>query len=105
MDLLSKDTKEIFKTGVEMDQRWLVEFAADRQEDICQSQSLNLFFPANVSKQELHAVHMMAWKKGVKTLYYLRSEAIKRADNVSDEALRQYIFDSISDETCLACEG
>ena len=105
LDFLDKDTKDIFKTGVEMDQRWLIEFAADRQEHICQSQSLNLFFPANVSKQELHAVHMMAWKKGVKTLYYLRSEAIKRADNVSDEALRQYIFDSISDETCLACEG
>ena len=105
LEFLDQDTKDIFKTGVEMDQRWLVEFAADRQEHICQSQSLNLFFPANVSKQELHAVHMMAWKKGVKTLYYLRSEAIKRADNVSDEVLRQYIFDSISDETCLACEG
>lgn len=105
LDFLDTDTKDIFKTGVEMDQRWLVEFAADRQEYICQSQSLNLFFPANVSKQELHAVHIMAWKKGVKTLYYLRSEAIKRADKVSDEALRQYIFDSISDETCLACEG
>ena len=48
---------------------------------------------------------MMAWKKGVKTLYYCRSEAIKRPDKVSDEALRQYIFDSISDEACLACEG
>ena len=105
LEFLDQDTKDIFKTGVEMDQRWLVEFAADRQEYICQSQSLNLFFPANVSKQELHAVHIMAWKKGVKTLYYLRSEAIKRADNVSDEVLRQYIFDSISDETCLACEG
>ena len=105
LDFLDNDTKDIFKTGVEMDQRWLVEFAADRQEYICQSQSLNLFFPADVSKQELHAVHIMAWKQGVKTLYYLRSEAIKRADKVSDEALRQYIFDSISEETCLACEG
>jgi ribonucleoside-diphosphate reductase alpha chain len=105
LEFLDQDTKDIFKTGVEMDQRWLVEFAADRQEYICQSQSLNLFFPADVSKQELHAVHIMAWKQGVKTLYYLRSEAIKRADKVSDEALRQYIFDSISEETCLACEG
>ena len=105
LEFLDQDTKDIFKTGVEIDQRWIVEFAADRQEHICQSQSLNLFFPADVSKQELHAVHMMAWKKGVKTLYYLRSEAIKRADKVSDEALRQYIFDSISEETCLACEG
>jgi ribonucleoside-diphosphate reductase alpha chain len=105
LDFLDRDTKDIFKTGVELDQKWLIEFAADRQEYICQSQSLNLFFPANVSKQELHAVHMMAWKKGVKTLYYCRSEAIKRPDKVSDEALRQYIFDSISDEACLACEG
>jgi ribonucleoside-diphosphate reductase alpha chain len=105
LDFLDQDTKDIFKTGVELDQKWLIEFAADRQEYICQSQSLNLFFPANVSKQELHAVHMMAWKKGVKTLYYCRSEAIKRPDKVSDEALRQYIFDSISDEACLACEG
>ena len=105
LDFLDDETKDIFKTGPEIDQRWLIEFAADRQEYICQSQSLNLFFPADVSKQELHAVHMMAWKKGVKTLYYLRSEAIKRADRLSDEALRQYIFDSISDETCLACEG
>ena len=105
LDFLDDETKDIFKTGPEIDQRWLIEFAADRQEYICQSQSLNLFFPADVSKQELHAVHMMAWKKGVKTLYYLRSEAIKRADRLSDEALRQYMFDSISDETCLACEG
>ena len=105
LEFLDDETKDIFKTGPELDQRWLIEFAADRQEYICQSQSLNLFFPADVSKQELHAVHMMAWKKGVKTLYYLRSEAIKRADRVSDEALRQYMFDSISDDSCLACEG
>ena len=105
LEFLDDETKDIFKTGPEIDQRWLVEFAADRQEYICQSQSLNLFFPADVSKQELHAVHMMAWKRGVKTLYYLRSEAIKRADRVSDEALRQYMFDSISDDSCLACEG
>ena len=105
LEFLDDETKDIFKTGPELDQRWLIEFASDRQEYICQSQSLNLFFPADVSKQELHAVHMMAWKKGVKTLYYLRSEAIKRADRVSDEALRQYMFDSISDDSCLACEG
>ena len=106
LDFLDEYTKDVFKTAVEIDQRWIVEFAGDRQQYICQSQSLNLFFPANVSKQELHATHMMAWKKGVKTLYYLRSEAIKRADKLSDEALRQYIFDAISDEgACLACEG
>ncbi len=105
LDFLDEWTKEIFKTAVEIDQRWVIEMAADRQEDICQSQSLNIFFPSNVSKQELHAIHMMAWKKKVKTLYYLRSEAMKRAENVSDEVLRQYIFDSMDEEGCLACEG
>ena len=105
LDFLDDWTKDVFRTAVEIDQRWIIEMAADRQEQICQSQSLNIFFPANVSKQELHAIHMMAWKRKVKTLYYLRSEAIKRAETVSDEALRQYIFDSIDDEGCLACEG
>tara|TARA_S200002703_G_scaffold157052_1_gene164024 strand:+ start:202 stop:1983 length:1782 start_codon:yes stop_codon:yes gene_type:complete len=105
LDFLDDVTKDVFKTAVEIDQRWLIDFAADRQQYICQSQSLNVFFPANVSKQELHAIHMMAWKKKVKTLYYLRSEAYKRAENVSDEALRQYIFESIDESACLACEG
>ena len=105
LDFLDEVTKDVFKTAVEIDQRWLIDFAADRQQYICQSQSLNVFFPANVSKQELHAIHMMAWKKKVKTLYYLRSEAYKRAENVSDEALRQYIFESIDEGACLACEG
>ena len=105
LDFLDDWTKDVFKTAVELDQRWVIEFAADRQEHICQSQSLNVFFPADVSKQELHAIHMMAWKRGVKTLYYLRSEAIKRAETVSDEVLRQRIFESIDDNGCLACEG
>src|SRR6056300_229655 len=105
LEFLDDYTKDIFKTAVEIDQRWVIDMAADRQKLICQSQSLNVFFPADVSKQELHALHMMAWKRKVKTLYYLRSEAIKRADKVSDEALRQMIFDSIDDNACLACEG
>jgi len=105
LDFLDDWTKDVFKTAVEIDQRWVIDLAADRQQYICQSQSLNVFFPANVSKQELHAIHMMAWKKKVKTLYYLRSEAYKRAEKVSDEALRQYIFDSLDEGACLACEG
>ena len=105
LDFLDEWTKEVFKTAVEIDQRWVVEMAADRQEYICQSQSLNIFFPANVSKAELHAIHMMAWKRGVKTLYYLRSEAFKRAETVSDEVLRERILESIDEEGCLACEG
>ena len=105
LEFLDDHAKEVFRTGVEIDQRWVIQHAADRQQYICQSQSLNVFFPANVSKQELHAIHMMAWKKKVKTLYYLRSEAMKRAENVSDEALRKYITDSIDENACLACEG
>ena len=105
LDFLDDWTKDVFKTAVEIDQRWIIEMAAERQEHICQSQSLNVFFPADVSKQELHAIHMMAWKRGVKTLYYLRSEAIKRAETVSDEVLRQRIFESMDEEGCLACEG
>jgi len=105
LDFLDDWTKDVFKTAVEIDQRWVVDMAADRQKHICQSQSLNVFFPSDVSKQELHAVHMAAWKKKVKTLYYLRSEAYKRAETVSDEALRQRIFDSMDENECLACEG
>ena len=105
LDFLDDWTKDVFKTAVEIDQRWVIDLAGDRQDYICQSQSLNVFFPADVSKQELHATHMMAWKRGVKTLYYLRSEAIKRAEKVSDEVLRQRIFESMDDEGCLACEG
>jgi ribonucleoside-diphosphate reductase alpha chain len=105
LEFLDEHTKEVFKTGVEIDQKWVIQHAADRQQYICQSQSLNVFFPSDVSKQELHAIHMMAWKKKVKTLYYLRSEAMKRAENVSDEALRQYVLSSVDENECLACEG
>ena len=105
LEFLDDWTKDVFKTAVEIDQRWVIDMAADRQKHICQSQSLNVFFPSDVSKMELHAVHMSAWKKKVKTLYYLRSEAYKRAETVSDEALRQRIFDSMDENECLACEG
>ncbi len=105
LDFLDDWTKDVFKTAVEIDQAWVIDMAADRQKYICQSQSLNVFFPADVSKQELHAIHMRAWKRGVKTLYYLRSEAIRRADKVSDEALREKILDAIDENSCLSCEG
>tara|TARA_Y100000385_G_scaffold155929_1_gene161732 strand:+ start:6015 stop:7790 length:1776 start_codon:yes stop_codon:yes gene_type:complete len=105
LEFLDAWTKDVFKTAVEIDQRWVIDMAADRQKQICQSQSLNIFFPSDVSKQELHAIHMLAWKKKVKTLYYLRSEAHKRAENVSDEVLRQRIFESMDEDACVACEG
>ena len=105
LDCLTEWEKNVFKTAVELDQRWVVDHAADRQEFVCQAQSCNIFFPADVSKQELHNVHMRAWGRRMKTLYYLRSEALKRADVVSDKVLREYIFDYQDEEGCLACEG
>jgi ribonucleoside-diphosphate reductase alpha chain len=102
LDFLSDEEKEVFKTAVEINQSWVVEHAAARQEFICQSQSVNLFFPPDVNKGDLHNVHMLAWAKNMKTLYYLRSEAISRADNVSNKIKREIIFEQ---SDCLSCEG
>jgi len=106
-----EQVKEVFKTAMEIDQRWLVELAADRQQYIDQGQSINLFFPANVSIKYLHAIHFLAWKSGLKSLYYLRSEKVRKADKVGAQIKRQKIEDEIDlktvadGETCLACEG
>ncbi len=83
LDFLSDYEKSVFKTAFEIDQRWLIDFAADRTPMICQSQSLNIFLPANVHKRDLHKLHFMAWEKGVKSLYYCRSKSMQRADVVS----------------------
>ena len=87
LDFLTADEKAVYKTAFELDQRWIVEHAADRAPSICQSQSVNLFLPANVNKRDLHQIHFMAWKRGVKSLYYCRSLSIQRADTVSDKAI------------------
>ena len=100
--VLTDDEKEVFKTAVEINQSWIIEHASMRQQFICQSQSVNLFFPPDVNKGDLHNVHMLAWAKNLKTLYYLRSEAISRADNVSSQVKREIIFEQ---EDCLSCEG
>ena len=73
LDFLDDHEKEVFKTAFEIDQRWLIEHAADRTPLICQAQSLNVFLPADVHKRDLHQIHLMAWKRGVKSLYYCRS--------------------------------
>ncbi len=83
LDFLTQDEKDVFKTAQEMDQRWLIEHAADRAPHICQGQSLNVFLPGNVSKKILHDIHFSAWKKGVKGLYYCRSTSIQRSDKVA----------------------
>lgn len=103
-------TKDVFKTSMEIDQRWLVQHAADRQEFIDQAQSLNLFFRPDVNVKYLHACHFMAWKTGLKTLYYCRSEKLAKADKVSRKIEREVIKEIdmaalASGNDCLACEG
>ena len=103
-------TKDVFKTSMEIDQRWLVNHAADRQVYIDQAQSLNLFFRPDVNIMYLHAVHFQAWKQGLKTLYYCRSEKIGKADKVSKRIEREVIKELdmkalIDGDACLACEG
>jgi ribonucleoside-diphosphate reductase alpha chain len=110
LDILDEWQKDIFKTSMEIDQRWIVEHAADRQSYIDQAQSLNLFFRPDVNVKYLHAVHFMAWKQGLKTLYYCRSEKIGKADKVSKKIERQVIEELdmkaiVEGDTCLACEG
>ena len=102
LEFLSDEEREVFKTAVEINQAWVVEHASMRQDYICQSQSVNLFFPPDVNKADLHNIHMLAWAKNMKTLYYLRSEAISRADNVSNKVKREIIFEQAD---CLNCEG
>ena len=102
LSILDDWDKDVFKTAVEINQSWIVEHASVRQDYICQSQSVNLFFPPDVNKADLHNVHMLAWAKNLKTLYYLRSEAISRADNVTSQAKREIIFEQ---SDCLSCEG
>jgi ribonucleoside-diphosphate reductase alpha chain len=89
LDFLDEQEKATFKTAFELDQRWVVEHAADRTPFICQSQSVNLFLPADIHKRDLHQIHMMAWKKGVKSLYYCRSLSIQRADAISEKVVGQ----------------
>ena len=110
LDILTDDEKAVFKTSMEIDQRWVIELAADRQQYIDQAQSLNLFFRPDAHIKYLHAIHFMAWKKGLKTLYYCRSEKIGKADKVSKKIERQVIKELdmtqiAQGNDCIACEG
>lgn len=103
-------TREVFKTAMEIDQRWLVQHAADRQKYIDQAQSLNLFFRPDANIKYLHTVHFMAWSLGLKTLYYCRSEKIAKTDKISRKIEREIIKEldmealAKGEEGCLACE-
>ena len=110
LDFLTDIQKDVFKTSMEIDQRWVIEHAADRQQYIDQAQSINVFFRPDSSVKYIHAVHFMAWKKGLKTLYYCRSEKLAKADKVSKKIERK-VMEEIDmsliaqGNDCLACEG
>jgi ribonucleoside-diphosphate reductase alpha chain len=111
LDWMSDWDKDVFKTAMEIDQRWVVQHAADRQEYIDQAQSLNVFFRPDSNIKYIHAVHFMAWKLKLKTMYYCRSDKIAKADKVAKRIEREVIKEidltaMTGDESvCLACEG
>jgi len=108
LDFLSEEEKAVYKTAFELDQRWIVELAADRTPLICQSQSLNIFLPGDVDKWDLHMLHWMAWEQGVKSLYYCRSKSVQRAGFAQGEDLKASGFEGVKEKTdyeeCLACQ-
>jgi ribonucleoside-diphosphate reductase alpha chain len=110
LDIIDEWTKDVFKTSMEIDQRWVVQHAADRQEYIDQAQSLNVFFRPDSNIKYIHAVHFQAWKQGLKTMYYCRSDKIAKADKVSKRIERDVIKEIdlsalAQGNECLACEG
>jgi ribonucleoside-diphosphate reductase alpha chain len=110
LDYLDDWTKDVFKTAMEIDQRWVIQHAADRQEYIDQAQSLNVFFRPDSHIKYIHAVHFQAWKQGLKTMYYCRSDKIAKADKVSKrierEVIKEIDLTALAEgNECLACEG
>ena len=111
LDWMDDWTKDVFKTSMEIDQRWVVQHAADRQVYIDQAQSLNVFFRPDSHIKYIHAVHFMAWKEKLKTMYYCRSDKIAKADKVAKRIEREVIKEidltalASDDGACLACEG
>ena len=108
LDFLTNHEKDVFKTAFELDQKWIVELAADRTPYISQAQSINVFLPADIHKKELHQIHFQAWKKGLKSLYYCRSKSIQRAENVNNnlsaEATKHVSKTNKDEEECLSCQ-
>jgi len=110
LDWMDEHTKEVFKTSMEIDQRWVIEHAADRQQYIDQAQSINIFFRPDSHIKYIHSVHFLAWKKKLKTLYYCRSEKIGKADKVARKVEREIIKELdlaaiAQGNDCIACEG
>ena len=107
LDFLSQDDRDVYKTAFEIDQRWIVELAADRTPDICQSQSINIFLAGDVDKWDLHMLHWQAWERGCKSLYYLRSKSVQRASHAGGETQVAVDMSGAAKtdyEECLACQ-
>lgn len=118
LEWMSDHDKLVFKTAFEIDQMWVIEHAGDRQPEFDQAQSINVFFRPDASVKYLHDVHMAAWKKKLKSLYYCRSTKLRKADKVGQRVERKRIEDEVADERgqvqvanntemsqCIACEG
>ena len=108
---LSENEKAVFKTAFEIDQRWIVEMAADRTSYICQSQSINLYLSADIDKWDLMMLHWKAWELGIKSLYYCRSKSIQRAsyagveaDNTKQWPSKNIVEEKTDYEECLSCQ-
>jgi ribonucleoside-diphosphate reductase alpha chain len=109
LDALDEHEKALFRTAFEIDQRWVIEHAADRTPFVCQSQSLNVFLPGDINKWDLHMLHWTAWERGVKSLYYCRSKSVQRtayagSKNKSDIEVSLAAAAPTDYEECLACQ-
>jgi ribonucleoside-diphosphate reductase alpha chain len=105
LEFLSEVEKDTFKTAFELDQNWVVEHSAKRQEFICQGQSVNVFFPSGTDKAIVNQVHLKAWKEGLKGLYYLRTTAGVSAEKVGTKVDRNALKDFEDEEVCVSCQG
>ena len=108
LDFLTQNEKDVFKTAFEIDQKWIIELGAERTPNVSQTQSINIFLPADVHKKELHQIHFQAWKKGLKSLYYCRSKSIQRAENVNNGLSTETTITGTQEdqdsEECLSCQ-
>ena len=104
LDCLDTWEKDVFKTAYELDQHWVIRHVADRTPYVCQAQSTNLFFPPDVNLKYLNSVHLMAYNEGCKTLYYLRSKALKGADKISEQ-IERIVRKEVDEEVCFGCQG
>ena len=104
LDFLTVSERAVFKTAFELDQTWVVDHAAKRQEFICQGQSVNVFFASGTDKSIVNQVHLKAWKDGLKGLYYLRTTSGVTAEKVGTKVDRNALRD-FEDEECLSCQG